>query len=275
MKKAEKEALDAYFAEADSWARDRQDQLQSSRRTAWIIAGAAATIAVLEALALIVLLPLKTVEPYTLMVDRQTGFVQALRPLDPQLISGDAALTQSFLVQYVIAREGFDHASLQTDYRKVALWSTGSARAAYLAGMQASNPESPIALYPRSTIIDVQVKSVTPNENNAAMVRYDTIRRDARGQVGPPQSWVSVVRYAYSGEPMSVADRFINPLGFQVQRYRRSAEVLPQTITSVPAPASLNPVYQTPERPRDVPVANSAPSARSASINGNRQAAER
>ena len=29
-------------------------------------------------------MPLKTVEPYTLLVDRQTGFVQALKPLDPR-----------------------------------------------------------------------------------------------------------------------------------------------------------------------------------------------
>ncbi len=53
------------------------------------------------------------------MVDRQTGFVQALKPLDTQLVSGDKALTQSFLVQYVIAREGYDRSTLQADYRKV------------------------------------------------------------------------------------------------------------------------------------------------------------
>ena len=66
-------------------------------------------------------MPLKTVEPYTLLVDRQTGFVQALEPLEPERISADTALTQSFLVQYVIARESFDVDTLQANYRKVAL----------------------------------------------------------------------------------------------------------------------------------------------------------
>src|SRR4051794_18724364 len=147
MNKQAREALDAYYVEADSWGKDRQEALRSSRRTAWIVAGCAVAIAVMEAIALVVLMPLKTVEPYTLLVDRNTGFVQALTPLDPQRISGDSALTQSFLVQYVIARESFDIDTFQSAYRKVALWSAEQARSDYLASAPASNPQSPLALY--------------------------------------------------------------------------------------------------------------------------------
>ena len=237
MKKTDKSGEDAYFAQGASWAQDRRDALVASRRIAWIVAGVAVVVALCEALALVILMPLKTVEPYTLMVDRQTGFVQALKPLDAQAVSPDRALTQSFLVQYVIAREGFDRDTVQSDYRKVGLWSSGPARAGYVAGMQASNPDSPLARLPRSTTIDVAVKSVTPLGANSAMVRYETRRRDAGGQVQPTQSWVAVIRYGYSGEPMSTADRFVNPLGFQVQRYRRSQEVLPEPEPSPVAPA--------------------------------------
>src|SRR3546814_4032592 len=105
MKKSSREALDAYYAEAGSWAKDQADALRSSRRTAWWVAGAAAVIAVCEALALLFLTPLKTVESYTLLVDRQTGFVQPLKPLDPEAVSRARALTQSFLGQYVIDRK--------------------------------------------------------------------------------------------------------------------------------------------------------------------------
>lgn len=244
MNKPSREALDAYFAEADSWAHDRRDALRSSRRIAWIVAGVAAAIALFEAVALLLLMPLKTVVPYTLMVDRQTGFVQELKPVDAQLVSSKSALTQSFLVQYVIAREGYDADSLQTDYRKVALWSKGDARQAYLSSIQASNPDSPLVRYPRSTVVDVQVKSVTPLGNNVAMVRFQTQRHDAGGHDYAPQQWVSVIRYTWSDEPMSVADRYLNPLGFEVTRYDRSAETLPQPeaaatpATTAPSPAT-------------------------------------
>jgi type IV secretion system protein VirB8 len=243
MNKQSREALDAYYAEAESWAHDRQEALRGSRRTAWIVAAVAVAVAVLEALALLVLTPLKTVVPYTLLVDRNTGFVQALEPLDPARVSADTALTQSFLVQYVIARESFDIDTLQANYRKVALWSAETARSAYIANTQVSSPQSPLALYPRTTVVETRVKSVSPVGRNVALVRFETVRRDGGGRTEPPRAWVAVIRYRYSGEPMQLEDRMVNPLGFQVLRYRRDAEALPPEPAAVlPSPLATVPV---------------------------------
>lgn len=78
--------LDAYLAVADSWADDSAVQSARSQRTAWIVAGVASAIALLEAVAIVVMLPLKTVEPYTLLVDKQTGYVQELKPLQGAIL---------------------------------------------------------------------------------------------------------------------------------------------------------------------------------------------
>jgi type IV secretion system protein VirB8 len=234
MNEHSRETLDAYYAEAASWNRDRVESARSSRRIAWWVAGVAAAIALFEAIALVLLTPLKTVEPYTLMVDRTTGYVQALKPLDQAKIAPDAALTQSFLVQYVIAREGFDMATLNANYRKVALFSAGTARSSYLQQMQVSNRQSPLLLYPRTSVVDVRLKSVSPLGANAALVRFDTVRSDSGAQAQAAGSWVAVIRYHYSDAPMSLDDRFVNPLGFQVTAYRKDAEVLaPQDASQV------------------------------------------
>jgi type IV secretion system protein VirB8 len=227
MNEESREALEVYYKEAATWNRDRLESLRKSQRIAWWVAGGAASIAVMEAAALMFLTPLKTVEPYTLMVDRTTGYVQALRPLDTARITPDAALTQSFLVQYVTARESFDIDALQPNYNKVALWSAERARSDYLNAMQASNPQSPLAVYPRTTVVETRVKSVSQIARNVALVRFDTLRHDGGGQVQPVGSWLAVIRYRYSGAPMKLEDRFVNPLGFQVVRYRRDAEALP------------------------------------------------
>jgi type IV secretion system protein VirB8 len=227
MNEQNREALDAYYKDAATWNRDRLDAMHKSQRIAWWVAIGAGTIAVLEAGALILLTPLKTVEPYTLLVDRTTGYVQALKPLDADKIAPDAALTQSFLVQYVIARESFDMDMVNVNYNKVASWSAEQARSGYLSSVQVSNPQSPLIVYPRTTVIETRVKSVSPLGRNVALVRFDTIRRDAGGQVQPPRSWVSVIRYRFSGEPASLEERFVNPLGFRVLRYRRDAETAP------------------------------------------------
>jgi type IV secretion system protein VirB8 len=241
MNDESREALDAYYAEAASWNRDRVQTIRSSHRIAWWIAAGAAAIALLEAIALVLLMPLKTVEPYTLMVDRTTGYVQALKPLDQAKITPDAALTQSFLVQYVIAREGFDIATLNANYQKVSLFSADSARSSYLQQTQVSNPSSPLLLYPRPTIVDVRVKSVSPIGRDTALVRFDTVRSDAGAQPQQPTPWVAVIRYHYSDLPMSLEQRFVNPLGFQVISYRKDQEAAisevapPATAAAVPA----------------------------------------
>jgi type IV secretion system protein VirB8 len=230
-----------YYRQAATWSQDRQDALRRSKRIAWTVASGAALIAILEAFALMLLTPLKTVEPYTLLVDRHTGYVQALKPLTPGSVLPDTALTQSFLVQYVIARESFDTDLLQSNYRKVALWSADTARSTYITGMQASNPSSPIARYPRATVVETQVKSISPIGRDRALVRFNTQRRDAGGQLQAPTAWVAMIRYRFSTAPMSVEDRYLNPLGFQVVHYQRDAETLP---TNEPAPR--NPAESAP-----------------------------
>jgi type IV secretion system protein VirB8 len=232
MNKISRENLEAYYKEAEGWSHDRIEELRKSRKAAWIVGGAAVVIALLEAIALIALTPLKTVVPYTLLVDRQTGYVQALDPINPAKVSGDTALTQSLLVQYVTAREGFDADSVQATYRRTALWSAEKARADYVALMQGTNPNSPLQVYPRGTVIDVRVKSVSALAKNVAMVRFDTVRRDAGGQAVPVGSWAAIVRYRFTPDAMSTEDRFVNPLGFQVVRYRRDAEALPPPETA-------------------------------------------
>lgn len=192
MNEMRSEKLDAYLSAAESWADDRALRSDRSRRTAWIIASGAAAIAVLEAIAIVVMLPLKTVEPYTLLVDRQTGYVQELKPLQREIIAPDAALTRSFLVQYVIARESFDINALKENYRKVGLWSVGEARTAYANAMQASNPASPLATLPRRALVNVQIKSVSPLGAGTALVRYATARSDLGAPAQPPQSWAAV-----------------------------------------------------------------------------------
>ncbi len=263
MNKQSREALDAYYVEAGSWAEGREEELIRSRRTAWLIAWLAVAVAVLLAVALVLLMPLKSVQTVTLMTDRQTGFVQVVDPINPQRITPDAALTQSFLTQYVTAREGFDADSLQTDYRRVALWSADEARSTYVTGQQVSNPESPLARYPRSTVVETRVKSISSLGANVAMVRFETLRRDQGGQLQPSAHWVAVINYRFTGEPMRMEDRLINPLGFQVTRYRRDPEAPPppepvpqpvqpvviRPVQTAPAPQPAQPRQQAPRGP--------------------------
>jgi type IV secretion system protein VirB8 len=236
----------AYYDAAASWSADVNGALRSSRRIAWIVAGAAVSVAVLEALALASLTPLKTVVPYTITVDRQTGYVQQLSGLQPGALTQDQAVTQSFLVQYVLARESFDATDLRDDYRKVLLWSAGDARAQYQSLMQRTTPNSPLNLYSPTTMVSVTIKSVSLLSPTTALVRFDAVRHEPESSSASDQAYAAVIAFRYTGAPMNMGDRFINPLGFQVVRYRRDAETLapatfaPPAADAAPAP---NPTF--------------------------------
>jgi len=243
MSKEPAKDLEAWFRSADSWAHDRQLSARRVLHMAWIVAGVLGTVAIGEAIALAALAPLKTVVPYTLMVDRQTGFVQTLKPLEAEVIAPDRALTRSFLAQYVMAREGFDITTLQEDYKKVALWSFGEARERYLRGMQPGNPASPLATLPRKALIQVEIRGLSSLSGDSALVRFTSTRTDPGGQPQARRDWQAVISWRYSTEAMSAADRLINPLGFQVTRYRRDAETVPEAAAAVETgPVALQPV---------------------------------
>jgi type IV secretion system protein VirB8 len=253
-------ALQEYYQQASTWNQDRVQSSRRSQKVAWYIAAAAVLVAVIQPLAISMLMPTTQAEPRTLLVDRTTGYVQAIDPVAPSRITPDAALTQSFLVQYVTARESFDLATLQANYRKVALFSGEAVRKRYFAAMQASNPQSPLNIYPRSTVVETHIKSVSPSEPNTAFVRFDTVRTDVNGQVQAPMPWVAVIKYEYTGEPLRLEDRFVNPLSFRVSHYRRDPEALP-----VAATVPLSPMTSAarPQVASSLPTAASAPATQS------------
>lgn len=227
-----------YYQEGATWAADVHGSLRASRRIAWTIAGVAVVVAGLEAFALAALAPLKTVTPYVITVDRQTGYVQLAAGLKTQgALTQDQAVTQSFLVQYVLARETFDATDLRDDYRKVMLWSAGDARAQYLHMMQKTTPDSPLNVYSPTTTVSVTIESVSLLSPTTALVRFETTRHEAGSSTsGPAQPYAAVLAFRYSNAPMSMADRFINPLGFQVTRYRRDSETPAAAVPMAPPP---------------------------------------
>ncbi len=216
----------ALYAQGQTWADDIHGALRASRRVAWIVAGVAAGIALMEAVALVALAPLKTVVPYTITVDRQTGYIDTAQGLKPGALSQDVAVNQAFLAQYVMAREGFDATDLQANYRKIAAWTVGAERERYIRGMAKTNPRSPVNLYQATTVVQTTIKSVSLLSPTSALVRFDTERVDAGGLATTRQPFAAVMGFRYSGAPMRSEDRFLNPLGFQVTAYRRDAESL-------------------------------------------------
>lgn len=220
-----------YYREAASWADDVNGSLRASRRRAWWVAGIAVFLAVVQGIALILLMPLKTIVPYTITVDRRTGAAEIARSIDLGPLAGNEALTKATLAQYVIARETLDATDIADNYKKVGLWSTSTARSDYLRAMDRNAPGNVLADANAATQVTTIIRSISLTSPTTALVRFSTDRRDGDGPV-TRRDWASVVAFGFSGAALNADDRLLNPLGFQVSRYRRDAETqVPYTPT--------------------------------------------
>ncbi len=219
---------DRYFAEAVSWADERVIAERRMRRFAFAVAGVAGTVAVILAVAIMLLVPLKSVQPYVVTVDRQSGAVEVATTLAGGKLTENEAVIQAELANYVRTRETFDATDLATDYRRVQLRSSGDVRRAYVALMAADNPNSPLRSLSPGDTVAIRIKSVSLIGTGSALVRFDAERSAAGGRVSDSRAYVSAISFGFNNRPLRLEDRFDNPLGFVVTRYRRDAEGVTQ-----------------------------------------------
>jgi type IV secretion system protein VirB8 len=190
------------------------------------------TISVLLGLALILalaalyaLIPLKSLEVVTLLVDKTTGFVEVARPLEAGgELTQRESVTRANIVRYIRARETYDPKGLRDNFDMASLYSGGVASKDLQAEFAASNPDNPMKKYGPETTISVFVKSVIFLNERTAAVRFQTTRKSERESVST--DWVANVRFRYTSEPMRNDWRFDNPLGFQALEYRRDQETI-------------------------------------------------
>jgi len=227
--------LEAYFAEAASWDADRAAQSRRSARIAWIVAGGGWVCTFMIAAALMLLMPLKRVDPFVIRVDNTTGLVDVV-----PVYAGHAELPETvaryFLDHYVTVCERFNFATAESDYEECGAFHTPQRNQDWYAAWNKTNPSSPLNLYKDGTTVRAQVTSVSfftraSGAGDLAQVRYIKAKRPAGGTEEQRSYWIATVQYAFSDAAKDPKTRRWNPLGFKVIEFRPE----PEAVTDEPA----------------------------------------
>ena len=227
-KEKKKSFAERYFDEATGWERDFVMRAKKSEKTAWVVAITAALVALIAVFAVAMLTPLKTVEPFLVRVDNNTGMVDIVTVMKEQKTNYEEAINKNFIRQYIIAREGWLYQTHKEDYEKVGIFSTPEEQQVYALQMNPrDNPASPLNLYGENSQVKVKIKNISFINANTALVRF-TKTVVQSGNNAPPSHWIATIPFIYYPAPMQEKDRWINPLGFQVEKgYRTDAELIP------------------------------------------------
>jgi type IV secretion system protein VirB8 len=86
------QAEQAYLNESNAWEADVYQRALSRSKIWGVVAAVAITFAGLCVLAVMLLIPLKTVEPFVFVVDKASGLVDVVQPLNEGGISQNEAV---------------------------------------------------------------------------------------------------------------------------------------------------------------------------------------
>jgi type IV secretion system protein VirB8 len=239
--KAEPE-LRGYFAEAASWDVDRRAQGQRTVRLALFVAGSGWMISLALAAALMLLMPLKRIEPFLIRVDNATGIVDVV-PVYSGKSTVPEAITRYLLTHYITVCERFNYATAESDYEECGAFHTAQRNQAWYALWNPTNPASPLNLYKDGTNVRAQVVSVSffkraNGVGDLAQVRYIKAKRTAGSPHEDTTHWIATLQYAYADPSADPKLRAWNPLGFKIVDFKPEPEVLNESPAATPALAA-------------------------------------
>jgi type IV secretion system protein VirB8 len=213
----------AYFAKAQTFDGLRVDAAVRSRKRAWLIAGLQSVIALASWVAIVCMLPLRTVELRVFRVDASSGVVELVSPLvGPQTYT--EAVNKYWARNYVEMREGFLYEQAAANFDRIALMSDSREQTRFRDHYALANPKSPVNVYGRDAVARIEVRSISMLSPNVFLIRFT--RTVERQNEKKPSNYMATLTFQFAEAPESVAQQWLNPIGFQVTEYTISAEAL-------------------------------------------------
>ncbi|TCV94761.1 type IV secretion system protein VirB8 [Luteibacter rhizovicinus] len=216
-------AIDAFIDASRAWEADEIARIRLSERRAWRFAALGMGAGVVGCIAVALLTPLKTVEPFIVRVDRTTGAADIVTRIDERTVTFDEAIDKYFLARYVNYREEYAEAAAYPNYRAVKVMSGDVAGRAYVRQVDPKNPNSPSRVYGKDGGVEVAVRSIAFLTKGVAQVRFS--RKEHGGPASAKEShWIATITYIYRNAPIDAQTQLVNPVGFHVTDYRLDPE---------------------------------------------------
>jgi type IV secretion system protein VirB8 len=230
--------LQGYFLEAQTWDADRNSQLLRTSRAAWWMAAAGWSCAIAASIALVILMPLKRVEPFVVRVDNSTGIVDVV-PIYISTAHPEETVTRYFLTHYVTVCERFSFPTAESDYEECGAFHSSQRNQAWYAAWTATNPASPLNVHKDGSSVRIQVQSVSfftraNGMSDLAQVRYVKALSSGIGAEEKFSHWIATVQFAYADPATDPKIRRWNPLGFKIIDFKSEPEVISEPANQEP-----------------------------------------
>lgn len=213
--------------DSKSWYKDRYQSAVFWRNLLSVITVMSLLVAAVAGFAVLQLAPLKSVEPFVIQIDENSGITQVVDPMTTQSITGDKAINNYFLVQYIRARESYDVTSFIYNQNVVALMSDKQkVFPQYRAFLSTDNPASPLVRLQQAGKRSVKIQSISYLDTRKVLVKF-TITEEL-GDRAQRSNKVTLIEFQYANIELNAEQRYTNPLGFLVTSYSVDEDTIQQ-----------------------------------------------
>lgn len=210
--------------ESADFEKSKSSQLKGLMKVAFVIAGISVVLNLLLGGTIASMMPLKTVEPYLLYVDRSTGHAEVRQPLAEVLPTYGEEADKYFIEQYVMARESYDWGLAQRNYQTVQIFSWTNSSVFNEYDNFIKSVKSPLTVLGDRSRVVVNIRATSlDTSTSTSTVRFTKTVVGADGRPSPtiPATyWIATIRYEYPNPKLKPEERRLNPLGMKITSYQ-------------------------------------------------------
>lgn len=217
------------LAETKNWYTDRYQSVSVQRNILFIFTLILLVGLGIEVMMITTMMNSKTFEPFVVEVEERSGIITQVSTKGKETYSQEEAVLRSLLVQYVRARESYDIETYRYNYSQlVRLFSSPDVYNEFRQIFAVTNKDSPVN-FGRTARREVNIKSLTFLDDTKrkvqARIELKDVALPAR-TVNATTNIVAVITFDFKELDLSVEERYINPLGFQIQSYIAEKELI-------------------------------------------------
>lgn len=213
----------SFIQSASEFEKSRIISIKRNNKIAWGITFVSVALTALSIATVAFITPLKSVEPFVIRVDNNTGATDIVTTIKNAQKTYDEVIDKYWLSQYIRFRESYDWYTVQANYDAAMLLSGVSEQTAISEFFD--TPAAPYKVFKEQFRVDVHIVSISW-VGNTAQVRFEktVVRLTDPDSTPEPTKLIATIAYQYVNSPQADKDRLVNPLGLQVLHYRVDPE---------------------------------------------------
>ena len=162
----------------------------------------------------------KSFEPYVVELEEKTGVLNVVDNLTESTLTADESIKKSYIYKFLNAGEGYNYITFEDDRKTLGLLTTTQVYRQMYNKYSLANENSIVNTLQNRGTFKVKVKSIIFNTPTVATVRF-VIYNSKPSKLYPAEMHkIAEIQFVFStAMQLSAEDRYINPLGFQVNKY--------------------------------------------------------